>query len=392
MLGIALMPDVLIVGAGFSGAVMAERFASQSNKSVLVLEQREHIGGNCYDYKNEAGIYVHRYGPHLFHTNKKRVWEYLSQFTEWHFYEHQVLSHVDHQMVPMPFNLNSLHAYFQVEQAKTLETLLIQHYGTGTRVSIMDLRQHEHEQLRALGQTVYDRFFLNYTTKQWGCSPEAISPEVIARVPVLIERDNRYFQDRYQAIPKQGYTAVFKELLSHPSIEMQLQQDALQRLRFEKATGDIYFDGELFTGQVIYTGMLDELFNYSNGELPYRSLQFVLETLDEEEFQPVTTVNYPNEEAFTRITEFKHILPVNSTKTTIVREYPQDFDRNDTEKNIPYYPVFKEENERNHAEYLRLVKRFPTLAVLGRLADYKYYNMDDAIDRALSLFEARYVP
>lgn len=385
-----MSPEILVIGAGFSGAVMAERFASQLDKRVLVLEQRDHIGGNCFDYRNEAGIYVHRYGPHLFHTNKQRVWDYLSQFTEWHRYEHQVLSRVDGKLVPMPFNLNSLYAYFPAERAQMLEALLIEHYGLGTRVSVMDLRQHSQQQLRALGQTVYERFFLNYTTKQWGCGPEEIAPEVIARVPVLVDRDNRYFQDQYQAIPKQGYTAVFEKLLGHSNIDVQLSQDALQRLRFEKATGDIYFDGELYKGQVIYTGMLDALFDFSDGELPYRSLQFVLETIDEEEFQPVTTVNYPNEEAFTRITEFKHILPIESAKTTIVREYPQDFDRHDKDKNIPYYPVFTEKNEQIHAAYLFWVERFARLAVLGRLADYKYYNMDDAVDRALNLFEARY--
>ena len=382
--------EILIIGAGFSGAVMAERFASQLDKRVLVLEQRDHIGGNCFDYCNEAGIYVHRYGPHLFHTNKQRVWDYLSQFTEWRRYEHQVLSRVDGELVPMPFNLNSLHAYFPAERARMLEALLIEHYGLGARVSIMDLRQHSNQQLQALGQTVYERFFLNYTTKQWGCGPEEIAPEVIARVPVLVDLENRYFQDKYQAIPAQGYTAVFEKLLGHSNIELQLNQDSRQRMRFDQIAGDVYFDGELFTGPVIYTGMLDALFNYCEGELPYRSLQFVLETLDQEEFQPVTTVNYPNEETFTRITEFKHILPVDSTKTTIVREYPQDFDRHDPEKNIPYYPVFKKENKQAYAVYRQLAQRFATLTVLGRLADYQYYNMDDAIERALSLFEERY--
>lgn len=382
-----MIPDVIVVGAGFSGAVMAERFASVANQRVLVLEQRGHIGGNCYDYKNDHGIVVHHYGPHLFHTNKENVWQYLSQFTEWHQYEHEVLSRVEGNLVPLPFNLNTLDALYPAEEAKRIESLLVTEYGQGAKVPILELRQSAHATLRALGQLVYDKFFVNYTVKQWGCKPEDIAPEVTARVPVVISRDNRYFHDRYQAIPSQGYTPVFEAMLSHPNIDVVVNCDAVDRLRLDGDSGTMFFDGQRFEGNVIFTGMLDALFDYVSGELPYRSLKFEYETLPVDYFQPATTVNYPNEEAFTRITEFKHILPVESKHTTIVKEYPQDFDRLDPEKNVPYYPVFTDDNRLSHQRYLQLCAQFPNLHVLGRLADYKYYNMDDAIANALAMFE-----
>lgn len=382
--------DALVIGAGFSGAVMAERFASVKGWRVLVLEQREHVGGNCYDFQNEHGIIVHRYGPHLFHTSKTQVWEYLSQFTEWHPYEHKVLTSVDGQLVPLPFNLNTLHQLYDPKQAYCMEQVLVASYGEGARVSILQLKANPDELLQSLGRYVYERFFVNYTTKQWGCHPEDISPEVIARVPVVISRDNRYFHDTYQAIPRAGYTALFNQLLASPRIEVQLNQNAMQRIHLEKRTGQILLDGSPFMGPVIYTGMLDELFGFCAGELPYRSLQFEYETLNQPQYQPATTVNYPNEHRYTRITEFKHILPCSSQQTTIVREYPQDYQRNDPQRNIPYYPVFTEQNQRAYEHYSDMLLNFPSLVALGRLADYRYYNMDDAVDRALNCFEERY--
>ncbi|RDV25052.1 UDP-galactopyranose mutase [Alteromonas aestuariivivens] len=380
-------PDVIVIGAGFSGAVIAERFATVANKKVLVLEQREHIAGNCYDYKNEDGILVHRYGPHLFHTNKQHVWDYLSQFTDWHCYEHKVLSRVDNQLVPLPFNLNTLDCLYSVEDARKLKALLFENYGEGQKVPILTLKNSSEPLLRQLGQTVYDKFFVNYTVKQWGCAPEDISPEVTARVPVVISRDNRYFHDFFQAIPAQGYSELFKRMLAHSNIELVLNCDGTQRLSLNRDTGKIYFDGRRFDGQLVYTGMLDGLFSYTHGELPYRSLKFVYERHKKAFYQPATTVNYPNEEAFTRITEFKHILPAESDYTVIVKEYPQNFVRHDPERDIPYYPIFNQKNTKSHDIYQGLVRQFPNMTVLGRLADYKYYNMDDAVDNALKCFD-----
>ncbi|QJR82881.1 UDP-galactopyranose mutase [Alteromonas pelagimontana] len=383
-----MTPDVIVIGAGFSGAVMAERLAA-TGKKVLILEQRDQIAGNCYDYRNEAGIMIHQYGPHLFHTNKPEVWDYLSRFTDWHPYEHKVLSRVDGKLVPMPFNLNTLDRLYPKHEAKSLSRLLIARYGEGAKVPILDLCDAAEPALEALGKLVYDKFFVNYTTKQWGVKPEDISAAVTARVPVVISRDNRYFHDKWQAIPKDGYTAMFRKMLASNSIKVELNVDATTRLRLDQNTGEVFFDGSVFNGHVIFTGRLDALFNYVHGELPYRSLQFVYEEHSEDFYQPVTTVNYPNEHAFTRITEFKHILPVDTVTTTIVKEFPQDFDRHDPKRNVPYYPVFNDDNQNRYNDYRALLQAFPTLTVLGRLADYRYYNMDDAVANALYVYRTR---
>ncbi|MGY0635749.1 MAG: UDP-galactopyranose mutase [Paraglaciecola chathamensis] len=380
--------DVIVVGAGFSGAVMAERFASQQNKKVLVLEQRPHIAGNCYDYIDDTGITVHHYGPHLFHTNKEQVWQYLSQFTQWTPYEHKVLGSIDGKLVPIPFNLNTLYQLYPNVQARDIESLLVEHYGAGGRVPILELRKSPYETLQQLAELVYEKFFVNYTTKQWGCSPEDISPEVTARVPIVISRDDRYFHDKYQAIPSQGYTQLIAKILNHNNIEVRLNTDATSLIRLNDATKSVEFKGQEFNGKVVFTGMLDQLFDYSDGELPYRSLQFDFQTLDTPEFQPNTTVNYPNEHAYTRITEFKHIFKQGSDQTVIVKEYPQDYDRNDPIKNVPYYPIFNQDNQQKFDQYKKRLAYFKNIISAGRLADYKYYNMDDAVGNVLSYFES----
>ena len=380
--------DVIVVGAGFSGAVMAERFASQQNKKVLVLEQRPHIAGNCYDYTDDSGITVHHYGPHLFHTNKEHVWQYLSQFAKWTPYEHKVLGSIDGKLVPIPFNLNTLHQLFPYVQAQEIESLLIEHYGAGGKVPILELRKSPYTTLQQLAELVYEKFFVNYTTKQWGCSPEDISPEVTARVPIVISRDDRYFHDKYQAIPSQGYTQLIAKILNHNNIEVRLNTDATSLIRLIDATKSVEFKGQEFNGKLVFTGMLDQLFDYSDGELPYRSLQFDFQTLDTPEFQPNTTVNYPNEHAYTRITEFKHILKQGLDQTVIVKEYPQDYNRNDPTKNVPYYPIFNQDNQQKFDQYKKRLAYFKNIISAGRLADYKYYNMDDAVGNVLSYFES----
>ncbi len=378
--------DVIVVGAGLSGSVLAERLASQSHKRVLVIEKRGHVAGNCFDYKNEHGIVVHKYGPHLFHTNKEHVWQYLSQFTQWANYEHKVRASVDGSLVPLPFNLNTREALYTKERARSLETLLIQEYGFGEKVPILTLRHHANPDLKQLAELVYEKFFVNYTVKQWGVTPEQISPEVTARVPVVISRDDRYFHDKYQAIPSAGYSKMVEAMLSHQNIAVRLNTNAAELIRLDRATSTVYFDEQKFTGQLIFTGMLDELFNFDRGELPYRSLQFDFQSLNTSQFQPATTVNYPNEHAYTRITEFKHILPCDTPYTTIVKEYSQDFDRHNPAKNVPYYPVFNEVNQQLHKEYRKRLDDFQNVISVGRLADYKYYNMDDAVGNALDVF------
>lgn len=376
--------DAIVAGAGFSGAVMAERMASQLGWRVLVLEQRDHIGGNCHDQYDESGILIHTYGPHIFHTRHQAVWDYLSQFTEWRPYEHRVLGEVDGELVPIPFNLTSLRRCFSPAEASRLEAKLMDIYGQDARVPILELRRSDDDDLKSLAEFIYAKVFVNYTAKQWGCRPDDISPEVSARVPVVVSEDDRYFQDPYQGIPTQGYSALIGRMLDRPGIDVVLGTALRQRVTLSKSS--ILFDGRPFSGLLIYTGMLDELFDFRLGELPYRSLQFRFETLDCERFQPVATVNYPNAPGLTRITEFKQLTGQVCARTTIVREYPQAYDRHDETRNVPYYPVFTDDNRQRYQRYAELADAIPGLKCLGRLGEYRYLNMDDAVANALQHF------
>ncbi len=378
--------DYIIVGAGFAGSVLAERLASVLDKKVLIIEQRPHIGGNCYDYYDEHGVLVHKYGPHLFHTDNKYVIDYLSQFTQWQEYEHRVLASIDGQLVPVPFNLISLQKLFPTSIASNLEQKLIKQYGFGVKVPILELRRTKDQDLNKLADFVYDKMFINYTTKQWGCTPEEISPEVTARIPVYISYDDRYFQDKYQMIPKQGYTKLFQNILDHKNIHIMLNTDFKDIVSLDHDKKLLAIFGKHYKGKLIYTGMIDELFDFKFGELPYRSLQFKMENLSVKHFQNATTINYPNNYDFTRITEFKNILNQDINSTTIVREYPQDFDRKNPDNNIPYYPVFKKENNNTLKVYNEYCESFQNIIAVGRLAEYKYYDMDDIIARSLDVF------
>ena len=380
------MFDTIIIGSGFAGSVIAERLATQQNKKVLIIDKRRHIGGNCYDCYDEHGILIHQYGPHLFHTDNKAVFDYLSQFTQWQPYQHEVLAFIDGQKVPVPFNLNSLHALFPKSLADSLELKLIDTFGFGVKVPILELRNTDDRELKFLADYIYDKIFVNYTAKQWGKKPEDISPEVTGRVPVHISRDNRYFQDKYQAIPKHGYSKIFENMLNQPNISVLLNTDFKDVFKVNFESGEMSFMGSRFKGQLIYTGLIDELFDSRFGELPYRSLDFKFEHLERDQFQEKTTINYPNDYDFTRITEFKHISQQTISGTSIVKEFPQDFDRNDPAKNIPYYPVFTEENKVILDHYVDFSKNFPNITLVGRLAENRYYDMDDIVARALQVF------
>ena len=365
--------DWLIVGAGFTGLVLAERIASQLDKTVLVVEQRDHIGGNAYDHYDDNGILVHRYGPHLFHTNSEKVWRYLSQFTEWHPYEHRVLAQVDGRKVPVPFNLNSLYAVFAPGHASKLEELLRKHYGFGSKVPILKLRREASGELHSLAEYIYEKIFYGYNLKQWGLTPEELGPGVTGRVPVSVSRDNRYFQDRFQAIPKHGYTRMLQRVANHPNIKILLDT------AYREIAGEVKFDG------MIYTGLIDEFFDYVFGELPYRSLRFEFEYHAVAKYQEVAQVNYPDEQPYTRISEYKHITGQRAHGTTVSIEYPLAYRR---EQNLPYYPVPREENRKRYNLYLSEAESLDQRVVFaGRLADYKYYNMDQAVARALGVFE-----
>ena len=381
--------DVLIAGAGYAGAVCARSLA-EGGKRVLVLERRSHVGGNAYDCPDEAGVLIHQYGPHIFHTNDSRVFAWLSRFTQWRDYQHRVVADIPDEKggrmrYPVPFNLTSLETAFGPEEGKRLGDKLIAAYGAEKKVTSLELRQNPDPEISALADYVYEHVFVHYTMKQWGQKPEDIDPNTTARVPVFLSRDDRYFQDACQGMPLEGYTPMFQKMLDYPNIKVELGADALERLDL---SGDVLkVDGVPFEGEVIYTGQADELFRFQYGPLPYRTLDFRFETLEKDDFQGYGTVNYTVDQDYTRITEFKHLTgQVLPGKTTIVKEYSRAYGGILGE--IPYYAIINPENNALYGQYKALAGRFPNLHLLGRLAEYKYYNMDAIAGRALDLAEA----
>lgn len=377
--------DSIVIGSGIAGSVAARQLAEKGGHKVLVVEKRDHIGGNCYDRLDAYGILVHEYGPHIFHTNMEEVFAYLSRFTEWTLYEdgHQVVADVNGSLIPIPFNLNTLHRVYDSQTADELEKKLIHTYGKGSPVTIMKLRENPDPQIQAIAQYVYENIFLKYTMKQWGQTPEEINPAVTGRVPVLISYDNRYFQDKYQGVPKNGYTGLFRRMLHHENIFVRTGTDAKEILEFEDHV--IRLEGREFTGNVIFTGALDELYDCRYGRLPYRSLRFEFEHYAQDDFQNGhSVVNYTVSEEFTRITEFKHLTrQQDASGTTIIREYP--FAYTGAPGEIPYYAIMNAENEALYQKYKRLTKQYSNMYLLGRLAEYQYYNIDAMTKKALDL-------
>jgi UDP-galactopyranose mutase len=356
--------DFLIVGAGFSGGVIAERLASQLDKKVLLVEKRNHIGGNAYDYYNEDGILVHKYGPHIFHTNYDEVWSYLSHFTTWNGYQHKVLAHIDGKDVPLPINLDTVNILLN----KNFTEEKVKDYFDSVRLKITDIKNSRDVIVSQVGELFYEKFFKNYTFKQWGVYPEKLSPEVTKRIPVRCNRDNRYFSDKYQGLPVAGYAALFERMLSHKNITIVLNTD------YRTLISDVGFN------RLVYTGPVDYFFDYKYGRLPYRSIRFEAETLGRECFQRVAVVNYPNDYNFTRISEYKHMTLQKHPKTTIMREYPSG-------EGDPYYPVPMEDALRIYDGYKRDAGNLKSVHFVGRLAEYRYYNMDQVVKRALDVFE-----
>lgn len=380
------MYDSIVIGSGFAGAVVARELAEKKGQRVLVIDSRSHIGGNCYDRLDDHGILIHQYGPHIFHTNIKRVYDYLSRFTEWYSYRHEVVGNIYGKELPIPFNLNTLDMVYG-ERAPHLEKLLIENFGEGARVPILELMNHENEELQEIAQYVYENIFLKYTMKQWGKSPKEIDPAVSGRVPVLLSRDNRYFQDKYQGLPLHGFTPVFEKMLDYDGIEVRLNCKAKEVLEINPGAEDpVRFEGEPFRGNIIFTGALDELFDCRYGRLPYRSLRFDFEHYDKPFYQSHGVVNYTVSEDFTRITEFKYLAgQLDAKNTTIVKEYPMPY--TGAEGEIPYYAINNKENDGLFAKYKALVDKIPNFRLLGRLAEYKYYNIDAIVDRALRVAE-----
>jgi len=376
------MFDYIVVGAGYAGVVMAQKIATQLDKKVLIIEKRNHIAGNCYDFKDENNILMHKYGPHLFHTNNKKVFDYLSEFTSWDIYNHKVLAIIDGKEVPIPFNINTLYDVFPNSLATKLEEKLLKEFDYNSKIPILELKNSKDKDMQFLADFVYEKIFVHYTAKQWGMKPEDMDSAVTARVPIFVGRDDRYFNDKYQVIPSKGYTSLFKNMIKHENIKLMLNTDFKEVCQ----TDDNGFNlmGHDFNGKIIYTGPIDELFDYKFGDLPYRGVDMRFETVDKEYYQDATTVNYPNNYDFTRITEFKHIHSTKSSKTTILKEYPKEYIKG---KDTPYYPIFTDKNQERYDKYLQYSQQWKNLILLGRLAEYKYYDMDDIVERALEVFE-----
>ena len=381
------MYQSIIIGCGFAGAVMARQLAEKNGQSVLVIDSRNHVGGNCYDRKDEYGILVHQYGPHIFHTDIKKVYGYLSRFTEWYNYRHEVVGNIYGKELPIPFNLNTLKMVYGEEKGAKLEKLLIDEFGKEARVSILELMNHENEELREIGSYVYENIFLKYTMKQWGKTPKEIDPAVVGRVPVLLSYDNRYFQSTYQGLPLHGFTPLFDKMLDFEGIEVRLNTNAKDVLTIDPAgEHKVLFEGKPFEGNVIFTGALDELFDCRFGRLPYRSLRFDFEHYDKPFYQSHGVVNYTVTEDFTRITEFKYLSgQLDASDTTIIKEYPMAYEGQNGQ--IPYYAINNDANQALYEKYKELVQTIPHFYCLGRLAEYKYYNIDAIVNEAHLLAE-----
>lgn len=356
------MFDLLVVGAGFAGAVVAERMARIFGRKILIIDRRAHVGGNAYDCLNDDGLLIHQYGPHIFHTNSDQVFHYLSAFTEWRPYEHRVLASVDGMLVPVPINLDTVNMLY----GKQLNSLELEAFLASVAEPKEVVRTSEDVVVSKVGRYLYTKLFRGYTRKQWGIDASELDAQVTARIPVRKDRDDRYFSDTFQAMPKFGYTRMFENMLDHPNITVQLgvdHRDVVKRVRAR---------------EVVYSGPIDEYFDYRFGKLPYRSLRFRHETKEVARFQPVGVVNYPNDHPYTRITEFKHLTGQIHCKTSIVYEFP-------CSEGDPYYPVPRPENAAIYNKYAELAAKSSGIHFVGRLATYRYYNMDQVVAQALTL-------
>lgn len=357
------MFDYLIVGAGFAGSVMAERLAADAGSKVLLIDKRPHIGGNAYDHYNDDGVLVHRYGPHIFHTNSREVFEYLSRFTEWRPYQHRVQAWVDGQLLPIPINLDTVNRMYGLN----LTSFELDDFFRRVAEPRAVIRTSEDVIVSKVGRELYEKFFRNYTRKQWDLDPSELDSTVTARVPVRTNRDDRYFTDTYQAMPRHGLTRMFERMVTHPNIKVLLNADYREVRTM------------IPHREVIYTGPIDEYFDYRFGRLPYRSLHFEFETRNVPQVQPVAVINYPNDNLYTRVTEFKHLTGQEHAKTTLVYEYPRA-------EGDPYYPIQRPENAELYRKYQMLAAETKGVHFVGRLATYRYYNMDQVTAQALKLY------
>jgi UDP-galactopyranose mutase len=358
-----MLYDWLVVGAGFAGSVLAERLASQRNEKVLLIDRRPHVGGNAYDRRDAAGLLIHQYGPHIFHTNSQAIFDHLSRFTSWRFYEHRVRAEVDGQLLPIPINLDTVNRLYGL----SLTSEELEGFFAARAERVAEVKTSEDVVVSKVGRDLYEKFFRGYTLKQWGVEPSQLDKSVTARVPVRTNRDDRYFGDKFQFMPAQGYTRMFQRMLDHPNIDILLNVD------FHEVRREVSYR------RLIYTGPIDEYFDHRFGKLPYRSLHFRHTTLDKEWHQPVAVVNYPQTHDYTRVTEYKHLTGQTHPKTSLTYEFP-------TDDGDPYYPVPRPENAELYKRYEKLALAAENVWFAGRLATYRYYNMDQVVGQALSIF------
>lgn len=363
----------IIVGAGLTGAVLANLIAIVLKEKVLIIDKRDTIAGNIYDEKDsQTGIIVHKYGPHIFHTNNEKVWAFLSKYTEWYDFSFMPNAYINGKFVNIPFNINTIYQLFPSEKAQKLEEKLIREYGYDASIPLLEMLKNPDNDISFISNYIYEYMFKNYTIKQWGFDPKEIDKSITARVPIRISKDNRYFTDKYQGIPLNGYTKMVENILNHPNITIKLNTD------FKFVSG--HYD------RIFYTGSIDEYFDYKYGELPYRSLEFDVREIDKEYYQKSAMTNYPNDYDFTRIVEHKHFLNTKSDKTIITMEYPKQFVLN---KNERFYPIAKPENQELYDKYMKEANKIKGLYFIGRLGAYKYLNMDQAVENVFEFFENR---
>lgn len=373
------MSKVIVVGAGLSGATVARKLA-EAGHTVTVLDKRGTIGGNVYDYIDKNGIRVQQYGPHVFHTESDEVFEFLSNFTSWVDYEHKVLANVKGKLVPVPFNLNSLRMLFPTDRAERIEKTLIEEFGAENSVSVLDLKKHENPEIRDFAEYVYNNIYYFYTKKRWGAKPEDLLGTVMNRVPVHLSTDDRYFKDKHLCMPQDGFTSLVTKMLAHHNIQLKLNTDAKKILTL--LDGELYLNGKKFDGTVVYTGCVDELFDNKFGLLPYRSMKFKLQTKKCSSFQKAAVINYTTFARFMRTTEFSKFTCEEKDNTVILKEYSRKFKKG---KNVPYFPIPIQNNQAYYGQYVVEAKKYKNLYLLGRLANYKYIDMDVAVQNALEL-------
>lgn len=377
--------DVVIVGSGFSGSILARKLAEEQNKKVLVLDKRNHIAGNMYDFTDENGVRIQKYGPHTFHTNIDEVYNFITKYCKFDDYHLKCEAVIDGISTPSPFNYKTIDQFYNEEEALNLKRKLIEYFGK-SQATVLEMLECNDEDIKNYARFLFEKDYSLYTAKQWGKKPEEIDPSILRRVPIIFSYRDTYFNDKYEGIPAGGFTRIFERMLNHPNITVELNVDALDRIRVDEDKKLVYYLGKSIP--IIYTGAIDELFKYKYGNLPYRSLYFEYKKLNKKSYQNVAIVAHPGDDKFTRITEYTK-LPHQDVgeKTVIALEYSLEYDKDAEKGNEPYYPVLTEDSQKQYLKYLDYSTQFSNLTLCGRLADFKYYNMDLVIERALKVYE-----